>query len=140
MRISAATSGIRKAESEADFEHLNSFAVIGLGLALAKKKAAPTRPENQCGDDADDHQCAEPANVRLCGFASRLIWQLVSSVNREVSCPGLLIRSRCGRRLKLSHLRRLKSDPPEILSLKGDSYRLRGKDLDARPAPHVEIT
>ena len=23
----------------------------------------------------------------------------------------------------------------EILSLKGDSYRLRGKDLDARPTP-----
>ena len=27
----------------------------------------------------------------------------------------------------------------EILSLKGDSYRLRDKDLGARPAEHVEI-
>ena len=27
----------------------------------------------------------------------------------------------------------------EILSLKGDSYRLRGKDLDARPARHADL-
>jgi DNA replication protein DnaC len=28
----------------------------------------------------------------------------------------------------------------EILSLKGDSYRLRGKDLDARPARAADLT
>ena len=26
-------------------------------------------------------------------------------------------------------------EEPTILSLKGDSYRLRGKDLEARPSP-----
>jgi hypothetical protein len=29
--------------------------------------------------------------------------------------------------------------PTEILSLKGDSYRLRGKDLDARPARLADL-
>jgi hypothetical protein len=61
---------------------------------------------------------------------------MIVTSNKAVLGLGRDLRRRHGR-----HRHDRPAHPPrEILSLKGDSYRLRGKDFDARmPAKSVEL-
>jgi hypothetical protein len=84
----------------------------------------PTRRAVQRGAVAVDVIDADPRGPVTC---------CVSGVKRDVHL-ALLVEHRSSVSPILALVRNATLHHAEILSLKGDSYRLRGKDLDARPS------